>query len=95
VLIDQRNPASAGWVVNPEIGMIYQRQSRQVVFTGIEPSEIREISLFDLQGRKLVFSHNPNNLTFSFGSEIRNGIYLVVVNRKDGRPFSRKIAVVE
>ena len=95
VLIDQRNPASAGWVVNPEIGMIYQRQSRQVVFTGIEPSEIREISLFDLQGRKLVFSQNPNNLSFSFGSEIRNGIYLVVVNRKDGRPFSRKIAVVE
>ena len=94
LIIDQRNPASTDVVVNPEIGMIYQSESRQVTFTGIQPYEIRDISLYDIQGRKLITSQNPETLTFQFKTGVRNGIFLVVVNKKDGKTFSRKIAVL-
>ncbi len=95
VLIDQKNPASTGEIVNSSIGMIYQRESRQVIFTGIQPSEIRDITLFDMQGRKLMTRLNPDTLTFSFNSQVRNGVYLIVVNRRDGAPYARKLAVLD
>ncbi|MFA6129143.1 MAG: C10 family peptidase [Bacteroidales bacterium] len=94
VVIDLENPLSAGQVVIPEIGMVYLSGSREVVISGIEPSAIREIALYDLQGRKVTMQQNPDNLVFPVAASIPDGIYLVVVNRKSGPLFSSKIAVV-
>lgn len=93
LVIDLQNPASAKPVVNPEIGMVYLGENHEVVVSGIQPEEISEIALYDMEGRKLISRQNPDNLIFSFGSIIRKGIYLVVISRKDGHPYSRKIVV--
>jgi hypothetical protein len=69
--------------------------SREVVISGIEPGEIRDITLYDLQGRQLLVKTGPENLVFPLGSAVRNGIYLVAVNPKSGKPFTGKIAVLE
>ncbi|TSA33621.1 MAG: hypothetical protein D4R64_13855 [Porphyromonadaceae bacterium] len=95
LVIDVQNPLSTDLVLNPEIGMVYLPGSREVMFTGVQPDAIRDITLYDIQGRKMVARENPDNLIFPIGSAVRNGIYVVVVNRKDGRPFSRKIAVLD
>ncbi|MCX6223844.1 MAG: C10 family peptidase, partial [Bacteroidia bacterium] len=95
LIIDLENPLSTNPALNPEIGMVYLPGSREVKFSGIEPGEIRDITLYDIQGRLLVVRQNPDNLIFPIGSSVRNGVYLVVVNRKDGRPFSSKIAVLK
>jgi len=95
LVIDLQNPLSTNPVLNPEIGMVYLSASREVMITGMQPDAIRDIALYDLQGRKLVARVNPDNLIFSIGPSVRKGIYLVVVNPKEGLPFSRKIAVME
>lgn len=95
LIIDRQNPLSAVPDLNPAIRMTYLAGSREVLFSGIQPSDISGITLYDLQGRNLVSRINPDNLIFPIGSAIRKGIYLVVVNRKDGLPFSRKIAVLD
>jgi hypothetical protein len=94
VIIDVQNPLSVNPLLNPEIGMIYVQGSHEVRFTGIQPSAIREITLYDIQGRKLVSSQNPENLTFALGSEVPNGVYTIVLNRKAGSAYSRKIAIL-
>jgi hypothetical protein len=95
VVIDQVNPASTGSLELPSIGIVYLAGAREVVLSGVEPEMIREIALYDIRGRKLVFRQNPENLTFSVGASVPQGVYLVVVNRKDGAPVSKKIAILE
>jgi hypothetical protein len=95
LVVDVQNPLSTQPVLNPEIGMVYGQGSREVIFTGVQPSQIREIALYDIRGRKLIAVQQPDNLIFSIGSVISNGIYVIVVNPKDGRPFTRKIAVLD
>jgi len=94
MIIDLQNPLSTNPVLNPEMSMVYLPESREVLFSGLLPSDIRDVALYDIQGRKLAGLQNLDKLSFSLGSYIHNGIYLVVVNRKDGRQFSKKIAVM-
>ena len=95
LIIDLNNPASAEPVLNPGLDMVYLSGSREVILAGIQPSEIRNIAVYDIRGSKLASRENPDSLIFPVGPAVRNGVYLVVVNLKNGLPFSRKIAVME
>jgi hypothetical protein len=95
MVIDAANPLSARPVMNPEIGMVYLKDSREVVFSGIETSGIREIALYDIQGRKLISTTHPSSLTFPIGRQVKNGIYLIVVDAEKSMPFSRKLAILD
>jgi hypothetical protein len=95
MIIDLTDPSSAGFVEQQAIKLAYRPMSREVVISGIEPGEIRDITLYDLQGRQLLVKTGPENLVFPLGSAVRNGIYLVAVNPKSGKPFTGKIAVLE
>lgn len=94
LVIDLQNPLSTNPVLNPEIGMVYLSGSREVMITGVQPADLSGITLYDLMGRKIADRQNPDNLIFPISTSVRKGIYLVVVNPKEGLPFSRKIAVV-
>ncbi len=95
LLIDVQNPLSTNPVVDSEIGMIYLPGSHEVMFSGVQPAEIIEIALYDIRGSKLVTLQNPDNLVFNVGSSLSKGVYLVVLNRKNGLPFSRRIAIID
>lgn len=95
VIIDLNNPASSEPVLNPDFGLVYLPVNREVVLSGIQPWEISEVAVFDLQGRKLEVLRSSGTLSYPVGRSMRNGIYLVVVNRQQGGPVSRKIAILE
>jgi hypothetical protein len=95
LIIDVMNPLSVNPVVVPEIALTYLNDTREVVVTGIQTEKIREFALCDLQGRKLLSVQSPDNLRFSVGSSLPNGVYLVVVSPTNGLPYSRKIAVLD
>jgi hypothetical protein len=95
LVIDRQNLLSTEPVLNPEIGIVYVPGTREVVLNGIQSGEIMEISLYDLQGRKLITRVNPANLVFPIGGNLPHGVYLIVVSPKNSRSFTSKIAILD
>jgi hypothetical protein len=66
----------------------------ELVIIGAKPGTIREISIFDLNGRKINVFRGGNLQAVRMDQNIPDGFYFVVVNRFNDRPFTRKIAVI-
>ena len=95
MIIDLKDPSYSNPLILNNIGLFYRPMNHEVLITGIEPGEIRDIILYDLQGRKLGTRTNPVAPVFPIGSALPNGIYLVMVNPKNGTPFTGKILISE
>ena len=82
----------------PEISLpsrivVYNALANELIISGLNPDEFTRIELYTLEGRLVTAKELAGSSRVQLGIQPDNGLYLVVLSRRNGNPVTQKIAM--
>jgi hypothetical protein len=77
----------------PSTVVVYNSAANEMIINGLNPDEFTRMELYTLEGRLVTAKELSGNRQIQLGIQPDNGLYLVVLSRRNGNPVTQKIAM--